>query len=177
MNTTAPLTRPLLLHGIRRQEKALGVPLDYLRDVVCWNPSVVMKLGLLAPLGNHRRHAPADALHLARIQATLAEDCGDCVQIAVNLARHDGIRPEWIQAVLQHQPEALPPELNLVYRFVEAVLGDTPEQEDYRRQVRQEYGNGALVEFSLAVALASFFPRFKRGLGHGASCSLHPVTV
>lgn len=171
------MLRRLALKLIENQERALGVPLDYLRHIAHLSLPALAKIGLLAPLGNHRRTLPADALHVARLLATLHEDCGDCVQIAVNMAHKDRVSPEIVRAVLDRQPKDLPIELNGVYRFTEAVLNRTGDDDWLRDQLRNIYGDEAVVELALAIATARFFPTTKRALGYAKSCSLKPAQV
>src|SRR5690349_21364816 len=95
-----PMLRRLALKLIAHQERLLGVPLDPLRHVARFSLSALGKIGLLASLGSHRRALPADAFHVARLLATLREDCGACAQIEVNLARKDRVAPGVLKAVL-----------------------------------------------------------------------------
>jgi alkylhydroperoxidase family enzyme len=171
------MLRRLVLILIAQQESLLGAPLDHLRHIASTSLTALGKISLLAPLGNHRRARPVDAFHVARLLATLHEDCGDCVQIEVNLARKDGVSPQTIRAVLDRQPRDLPVELNGVYRFTEAVLERTGDDEWLRDQLRNIYGDEAVVELALAIATARFFPTAKRALGYAKSCSRQPVQV
>jgi alkylhydroperoxidase family enzyme len=171
------MLRRLALILIAQQERLLGAPLDHLRHIAGTSLTALGKISLLAPLGGHRRALPADAFHVARLLATLHEDCGDCVQIEVNLARNDGVSPQIIRAVLDRQPRDLPVELNGVYRFTEAVLDRTGDDEWLRDQLRNIYGDEAVVELALAIATARFFPTTRRALGYAKSCSLEPVQV
>jgi uncharacterized membrane protein/alkylhydroperoxidase family enzyme len=173
----ARLVAPLYELGIRSQERRLGMPLDYLRSVGKEAPSFALKLSLLSPLGNHRRSLPPEVFHVARLQATLAEDCGACAQMAANLAKQDGVSPQVLRAVAQGDVYRFPLALAQVCQFVDAVLMDRPEQTDLRNLMRDRYGEEGLIELSAAIALASFFPRFKRGLGVAQSCALQPVFV
>lgn len=171
------MLRRLALILIAQQERLLGAPLDHLRHIASTSLTALGKISLLAPLGNHRRALPADAFHVARLLATLHEDCDDCVQIEVNLAHKDGVSPQIIRAVLDRQPRELPIELNGVYRFTEAVLDRTGDDEWLRDQLRNIYGDEAVVELAVAIAMARFFPTAKRALGYAKSCSLEPVKV
>lgn len=175
------LTRPtwfqrLLAFMVRRQEKVVGEPLDYLHVVIAHAPGVVPKLGLLGPLGNHRKALPPAAKHAAVVRATLGEDCGACAQMAVNLAKADGVADDLLRAVVYNRLEELPVELADICRWVEELqAGGDPV--GLRGRLRQHYGEAGLIELSLAVSLAAFFPRFKRGLGAATSCALRPVRI
>ena len=67
-----------------------------------------------------RRVLPADAYYVAKIAAYRQEDCGSCLQIAVNQAREHQVQRGVIQAAGDRRVDALSPELRLVFRFAEA---------------------------------------------------------
>jgi len=168
---------PNLIHRlIAREERKFGVPLDYLRDLANASLPAFFKLLLFGPLGNHRRHLPREAFHLARLAATQGEDCGTCAQIAIYFARRDGVEPALLRAALSGDDAALPPLLADVRRFARIVAAgdDAPE---FRESLRAALGATAFVELSLAIATARFFPAFKRALGHAQSCQLVRIEV
>ncbi|MBA4137547.1 MAG: hypothetical protein C0518_09550 [Opitutus sp.] len=171
------MLQSLLSKMIRCQERAVGVPLTYLNDVAAHSPGLVMKIGLLGPLGTHRRALPAEAKHVATVRATLAEDCGACVQIAVNVALAEGVSREVLAAVVNGRLWELPPNLEAVCKFVDALQNQETITASLRDQLQVEYGDDGVAELSVAYALAAFFPRFKRGLGEAQSCALRPVEV
>jgi alkylhydroperoxidase family enzyme len=171
------MLRSLLSSLIRRQEKSVGVRLDYLDEVAVHSPGLVGKIGFLGPLGRHRRALPAEAKHVATVRATLAEDCGDCVQIAVNLALADGVSRPVLDAVLSGRLWELPPRLEAICKFVDALNNQETVTDTLREQLEVEYGRDGVAELAAAFALAAFFPRFKRGLGRASRCTLRPVEV
>lgn len=161
---------------ITKAERDLGVPLDYARWIARVSLPATMRMAKFTKL-LHTGRGPTTAVHVASLVGSMAEDCGSCVQIGVNLARKAGVSPEILQAVVRRTPEALPEQLADVYRFADAVTAGSPEQDDYRERVRQHFGDEGLVEIALAVALHRVFPTLKRGLGFAKSCSLVPVEV
>jgi alkylhydroperoxidase family enzyme len=164
----------LIHHFINREERRLGVPLNHLRELVNTSVAAFFKLFLLAPLANHRRHLPCDAWHLARLAATQAEDCGDCVQIAVFLARRDGVDADLLRAALLGEADRIQTSLRDVISFATDISRgqDSPQ---LREQLVASYGQPAVVELGLAIATARFFPTFKRTLGHARACRLIQV--
>ena len=161
---------------ITKAERDLGVPLDYARWIAKVSLPATMRMAKFTKL-LHTHRGPTTAVHVASLVGSMAEDCGSCVQIGVNLARQAGVSPAILQAVVRRTPEALPEQLADVYHFADAVTAGSPEQDDYRERVRQHYGDEGLVEIALAVALHRVFPTLKRGLGFAKSCSLVPVEV
>lgn len=165
------MLRPLLHSAIRQQEKHLGAPLDYLREIADSSSGAFVKLALLAPLGTHRRHLPPVAWHLARVTATFAEDCGTCAQIAITLARRDGVPADLLRAVIAGDDAALTPELRNLYLYTRAVAA-REDDASLRDALRAHYGPDALIELALAIATSRLIPTLKRALGHATSCSL-----
>jgi alkylhydroperoxidase family enzyme len=162
---------------IRKQEAALGVPLDYLRSVADASPAAFVKFGLAMPLAQHRRAVGAAPWHLARLAATRVQDCGTCVQIVVNQARADGVPPATLRAALDGEADALADDERLALRYGEAVAARSDEVAALVEEVHQRLGEAALVDLALAVATAQLFPILKRGLGQDVACALVAVEV
>ena len=131
-----------------------------------------MKFLLFLPLSGHRRRADPTLLHAAKIVATQYEDCGPCVQIAVNAALDDRVEAQVIRAILHRDTAEMPGSLPLVVRFAEAVLSRDGSEVAAGEQIEKQLGSSVLTELSLAVATARVFPTLKRGLGFAATCSL-----
>ncbi len=168
--------RTLINYVITRQEQALGASLNWLHELARASLAAVLKFALAGPLGTHRKRLPKDAWHIARLASTQHEDCGGCVQIVVNLALRDEVRPELLEAVLRGEEEALPSELAEVYRFTETIVsgGDDPH---LRESLRGRFGDEAFHELAIAIATSRLIPTTKRALGCAESCSLMPVKL
>ena len=135
------------------------------------------KLGLLKPLSSHRRRVPSASLHIARLQTTLAEDCGACVQIELNMARKAGVPHEILSAVIGQRPEDLPEDLADVARFSWAIVERARDEDHLRTRIRNRYGEEGLIEISLAIASARLFPTIRRAMGFSKSCALTPLNI
>lgn len=164
---------------LQRQEVRLGSgTLDYLRHLLRVAPRTFWAFARGQPLLQHRHLVPATPYHIARIAATQAEDCGTCVQIAVNLARHAGVAPRLLQAAVAGKVDQLPDDLAAVYYFAKAVArADTEEVDRWRPVVERLLGEAGLGELALAIAAARVFPAVKRALGFATSCALVQVSV
>lgn len=156
---------------IGRQEQALGVSLQYLREMAARSKSVLAKIGLMGPVGSHRRHLPKEAWHLARLAATRAEGCGDCVQIVINLAIQDGVSRELLRDALSSDLDQLPLDLALTMRFADSIA-KCSDNDHLRNRLIKIYGQAAFDELALAIATSRFFPTLKRALGHATICTL-----
>jgi alkylhydroperoxidase family enzyme len=157
-------------------EKQSGVSADYCRWMANVSPRAFFKFGKLGKLAQYRRALPADASAIAHLIAARSEDCGPCVQISVNLSLRGGVPKDILRAVLDRQPERLSPKLADVYRFCEAVVSGV-EDDDLRQRIRQHYGDEALIEMGLALAVGRTFPVMKRAIGCAKSCSLMNIEI
>ena len=98
----------------REAERKLRVPADYLGRMGESSFSGFLKFLMFLPLAAHRRRSDPALAHAVRIVATQHEDCGPCVQIAVNAALDDGMEPQAIRAVLNRKHEQMPPPNNAI---------------------------------------------------------------
>jgi alkylhydroperoxidase family enzyme len=162
---------------IRATEKRLGVSMEYLRHMYSHAPDAFDKFSTLMPATQHREKLPPAPYHVARLVATRQEDCGPCLQVAVNLAKEDGVEPAILQAALAGKVEELPESLQDVYRFAESVVLADGEEGNYRERVRKVFGETGLVELALAISTCRVFPTLKRALGHAKSCAAVRVEV
>jgi alkylhydroperoxidase family enzyme len=156
---------------IRSYERRLGVKLDYLRHILRVSLRAFFKFSKIFSLAAYRRSLPSAPCHIARLVTMLDEDCGDCVQIAVNMAKKDGVPVDVIQAVMDGRADALPESLADVYRFTEAVVRGDGDEEPYRERIRNVFGEEGLVELAMTIASAKVFPITKRALGYATNCS------
>jgi hypothetical protein len=87
------------------------------------------------------------------------------------------VEPAILSAALAGKVEELPESLQDVYRFTEAVVTASGEDEEYRDRLRKVFGEEAVVELALAIATCRVFPTLKRALGFAQSCSAVKVEV
>ena len=157
-------------------ERKFGEKLDYLRDIASASPAAFYKLALFLAFARHRKAAPLDAYYLSSIGALLSEDCGPCLQIAVNQALAEGVSPSIISSALAGGA-SLDADRKLYLDFGRAVSANEPEAEEMRLKLAEKLSPAAMVDLALAIASARVFPALKRGLGHAKSCSLVHIRV
>ncbi len=165
-----------LFRWIASFEKKSGVSAEYARWMANVSPKAFMKFGKLGKLAQYRRALPADASAVAHLVAARSEDCGPCVQIGINFSKQEGVSQDILRATYDRQPEKLPPKLADVYHFAESVVSGG-EDETLREPVRQHYGDEALIELGLGMAIARTFPLVKRTIGYAKSCSLMKIDI
>ena len=166
----------LMNKQVDKLEKDLGVPLDESRYMIDHHLRAVLAFSTVRSWAEFRRMLPADVYYVAKIAAYRQEDCGSCLQIAVNQARQNGVPPTTIQAAVDRRLDALNPDLRLVYRFAEGQANRQDDPEG-RSHIIRRYGHKGLIELALAIASARMFPALKRTLGFATSCSLIRVAV
>ena len=161
---------------IDASEKKFGEKLDYLRDIASASPAAFYKLALFLAFAKHRKAAPLDAYYLASIGALLSEDCGPCLQIAVNQALAAGVTPSVISSAVAGGA-SLDADRKLYLDYGRAVSANVAEAEELRLRLAEKLSPKAMVDLAIAIATARLFPALKRGLGHAKSCSLVEIKV
>jgi hypothetical protein len=165
------MLRALLRPSLRRMEKDFDYDAGYMHDVLDASPWTFLKFGLVTTLVP-RRDAPAEALAAAGLVGTLAEDCGPCTQISVELAARAGVRPEILRAILAGDEAAMGETAALAYRFARTSLArDVNAADPLRDEVVRRWGKRGLVALALALTTARMYPTMKYALGHGKACS------
>ena len=170
------MIRRLVHRKLDALERELGASLDYLRFVLDRSLRAFLAFLKFTKLAEYRRELPPEPRMVASIRGSLSEDCGTCVQIAVNLARQAGLSADLVRATLDGRPEALPEDLADVCRYADAVLAHEDDPE-LRETLRARYGDEGLIELGYALASAKVFPVVKRSLGFAVSCSQVEVRV
>ena len=117
--------------------------------------------GKVASLGRYHKDAPLAAYHAVRIVGTLAEDCGPCTQLTVDMAVRAGVHPAVLRAVVSRDFSAMPADVSLAVRFAEASLRHAPEAHDLRKEVVRRWGKRALISLAFAITGARIFPTVK----------------
>jgi hypothetical protein len=165
------MLKALLSRTIDDFENSWTYDASYMRDLLNLSPWAFIKFGMVTSLG-HRREAPAAAMAAAGIVGTLAEDCGPCTQISVDLATKAGVDPAILRAILAGDEAAMGPDAALAYRFAIASLARDMERADpLRGEIVRRWGQKGLVALGLALTTARMYPTLKYALGHGRACS------
>ena len=91
-------------HMLRRANKRYGYNTSGFEMMLAGSPAAFFKFARLAKAANHREVVPVEASFAAKIIGALAEDCGACTQLCVNMALEAGMPKDQIEAVLRHEP-------------------------------------------------------------------------
>ena len=165
------MLKALLGREIGKMERQFDYDASYLRRVLAVSPAAFLKFGFATQLVD-RKAAPAHALAAAGIAGTLAEDCGPCTQISVDMASQGGVDPAILRAILAGDETAMGEAAALGWRFARASLARDMEAADpLRDEIVRRWGDKALVAISMAITTARMYPTLKYALGYGKACS------
>jgi hypothetical protein len=161
----------LMRRAVGRFERSWNYDASYMRDLIDASPRAARLFSRVATLGQFRQDLPIAAWCAAGITAVRHEDCGPCTQLGVTMAERAGVSPAVLRAVLDENPDAMPPEVALVWRFTRATLAHDPAADEYREAIVTRWGRRALVSVAFAITAARIYPTVKYALGHGRACT------
>ena len=133
-------------------------------------PAAFFKFAALMKASGHREVVPIDASFAAKLVGALAEDCGPCTQLCVDMALEAGMPKEQIEAVLRRDPRAMNSDTVLGFRFADAVARRCGDDDEYRDAVRAQWGEKGVIDLTMALQMGRMFPMVKAGLGYAKEC-------
>jgi hypothetical protein len=160
---------------IDAMERHLNSDMSYLRALRAASPRGFDTFLKASALSRHREVVPIAASHAARLTSLAFEDCGPCVQIAVDQARAAGMADAIIRAILAADMASMPEEVALACRFTRSILTRSANLDELREAVRARWGDGGVVDLTMATQGSRLYPMLKLGLGYMESC--HQVRV
>jgi AhpD family alkylhydroperoxidase len=164
------MSRWLLTKLIEWSKTQIGdVEMDYayhLRDVA---PGQLWRFSLIKVVEGGRKFTPPGAYHAAGMAAAMAEDCGPCVQIHVNLALKDGVPAAVLRALAARRLDGVPEDVAIGFEYGDAVARGGMADE-LRDAIRDKWGERGLIELAFTIATARFYPAVKRGMGFAHTC-------
>lgn len=158
----------------RDQLRAFGAAYDYdvsyMEALADASPEAFRKFGALFEAANHREVAPIDSVFAAKIIGGVAEDCGPCTQLVVKMAAQSGMASDQIEAVLTRNVAAMNAETALGFRFADAIVSRTADEDDAREAVRAKWGDKGVIDLTFGAQLGRLYPMVKAGLGFAKEC-------
>ena len=165
------MLRTLLNRWLDGFERTWRYDASYMREVARASPMSLVKFAL-GTRAMDVKAAPAKALFAAGLAGVMAEDCGPCTQISVDMALAHGIDRAIVQAVLTGDEAAMGETAALAYRFTRASLArDMAVADPLRDEIVRRWGEKALVAIGLSLVASRMYPTLKYALGHGKACS------
>jgi alkylhydroperoxidase family enzyme len=155
---------------IAAADKRYGGDSSYLRLIYAASPRAFRKFTTLSSLVAHREAVSIDAHAAAMLVGVLAEDCGPCVQLVVNMSREAGVIDRQIEAVLKAKTEEMTQDTALAFRFAHAVITRTGA-DSARETISARWGDKGVIDLTFALQFARIYPMIKAGLGLATACN------
>lgn len=152
-----------------------GADSAYLHELATAPGRALGKFQMLMPATMHRFDAPPEPFHMARLGATLVEDCGPCALIAAHGALSDGVGRDLINAALAGRLPDGP--LGTAFRFGEAIANHSVDAVALGEAIDAHYGRTTRLELAMTAATVRVYPAMKRGLGRGQVCALTRLQI
>jgi hypothetical protein len=144
---------------------------SYMRFVLDAAPKSLFKFAFVTALVD-RKAVPLEALAAAGIVGTLAEDCGPCTQIGVDMAAAGGVKPAVLRAILAGDEQAMGETALLAWRFARASLArDMAACDPLRDEIVRRWGDKGLTALAFQLTTSRMYPTLKYALGYGKACS------
>jgi len=155
---------------LRATRKRYGYDTSYLEMMLEQSPTAFFKFAPLMKAAGHREVVTVDACFAAKLVGALAEDCGPCTQLCVDMALQAGMAKNQIEAVLRRDARAMNSDTGLGFRFADAVVQRSVDDEQYREAIRARWGDKGVIDLTLALQMGRMFPMVKAGLGYAKQC-------
>jgi hypothetical protein len=155
---------------LRATSKRDGYDTSYLEMMLKESPSAFFKFASLMKAASHREVVEIDASFAAKLVGALAEDCGPCTQLCVDRALEAGMPKDQIEAALRRDPRAMNSATILGFRFADAVVRRSADDDEVRDAIRAQWGDKGVIDLTLALQLGRMFPMVKAGLGYAKEC-------
>ena len=155
---------------LRATARRYGYDTSYLEMLLKESPSAFFKFARLMKAASHREAVPVDASFAAKIVGALAEDCGPCTQLVVDMALEAGMPKDQIEAVLRRDPRPMNDATTLGFRFADAVVRRSADDDEFRDAVRAQWGQKGVIDLTLSLQMGRMFPMVKAGLGYAKEC-------
>lgn len=123
------------------------------------------------PLTSHREHLDLETFWVAKLASVKTEDCGECLQLNVNMAKEAGVSAEIIRGVIM-QSERLSNDLKDVFDYAVGVSLNQLDNEELLSRIEMRFDKGQLIELGVCISTAKIFPVIKRSIGYAKSCAL-----
>jgi hypothetical protein len=148
---------------------------EYMHEVARAPGGALAKLKHFMPVTMHRYEASPELFHMARIGATLVEDCGPCAITAAHGAVADGVDRDLVNAALAAEPPE--GDMKTAFIFGAAVARQAVEAFTLGDAIEAAYGRTVRLELAMTAATVRAYPAMKRGLGLTKSCSITKLEV
>jgi len=155
---------------LRATAKRYGYDASYLEMMLEESPAAFFKFAPVMKASAHREVVPVEASFAAKITGAMAEDCGPCTQLTVDMALEAGMAKDQIEAVLRRDAGAMNAATALGFRFADAIVHHSADDERHRDAVRARWGEKGVIDLTVGLQMGRLFPMIKTALGYAKEC-------
>jgi hypothetical protein len=155
---------------LRKMAERYAYDVSYLEMMLNESPAAFFKFAPVMKASRHREVVPIEASFTAKIIGALAEDCGPCAQLVVDMALQAGMARDQVEAVLLRDPPAMNDATTLAFRFADSLVRRSGDDDEFREAVRAQWGQKGVIDLTLALQMGRMFPMVKAGLGYAREC-------
>jgi hypothetical protein len=155
---------------LRSFSRRYGYDTSYIEKLLEQSPAAFFKFAPLMKAAAHREVVPVEAAFAAKVTGALAEDCGPCTQLTVDMALEAGMPKSQIEAVLRRDFGAMSPDTALGFQFADAIIRRSMDDDKYRDAIRARWGEKGVIDLAMALQLGRMFPMLKLALGFAKEC-------
>jgi hypothetical protein len=155
---------------LRAFSKRYGYDTSYIETMLKESPAAFFKFAPVMKAAAHREVVPLEAAFAAKITGAMAEDCGPCTQLTVDMALEAGVAKDQIEAVLRRDVSAMQEATALGFRFADAVVHHSADDEVHRDAVQARWGEKGVIDLSMGLQMGRLFPMIKLALGYAKEC-------
>jgi len=170
--TPAGLPKAVLLNAVHKMSPDESA---YVREIADAPGHAFEKFANFIPVTNHRWETPNDLFHMARIGATMIEDCGPCAHTAAQNALSDGVNRDAINLALAGTPPQ--GDLKTAFDFGQAIALHAEDATTLGDAIETKFGRAVRLELAMTSATVRAYPAMKRGLGLGKPCAMVPMQI
>jgi hypothetical protein len=155
---------------LRAFARRYGYDTSYMEMMLRESPRAFFKFAPVMKAAAHRDVVPVEAAFAAKITGALTEDCGPCTQLTVDMALEAGVAKDQIEAVLRRDVHAMHEATALGFRFADAIVHHSADDDVHRDAVRARWGEKGVIDLSMALQMGRLFPMVKLALGYAREC-------
>ncbi|HLZ01345.1 MAG TPA: hypothetical protein VKR55_04240 [Bradyrhizobium sp.] len=155
---------------LRGFSKRYGYDTSYTEMVLKESPAAFFKFAPVMKASAHREVIPVETKFAANITGAMAEDCGPCTQLCVDMALEAGMAKDQIEAVLRRNVAAMKPDVALGFQFADAIVNRSMDDDKYRDAVRARWGEKGVIDLAMTLQMGRMFPMMKLALGYAKEC-------
>ena len=130
-------------------ERTWNYDAGYIHEMIDVDPRAVLAFGKVQALGGYRKGVPPAVHFAAGIVAVMAEDCGPCTQLGIEMAEREGVDPACCAPSSRATSPPCPMRWRWRYASPKRHCATRPEADDLREEVVRQFGKRGLIALVL----------------------------